>query len=53
MPAITFYVNPVDKAKLRKLAESRGITMTKLSKNIIADWCRRHLKSEDDEEEYE
>jgi hypothetical protein len=51
MAAITFYVNPVDKAKLRGLAGCRGTTMAKLSKNIIADWCRRNLNSESEEED--
>ena len=51
MPAITFYSNAADKAKLRTLAESRGITTTKLCRNIIAEWCRRNLNSEEEEEE--
>ena len=50
MPAITFYSNALDKAKLRKLAESRGITTTKLCRNIIAEWVRTHLNSEEEEE---
>jgi hypothetical protein len=53
IPAITFYVNPVDKAKVRRLAESRGTTMAKLSKNIIAEWVRANLNSESEEEDYE
>jgi hypothetical protein len=51
IPAITFYSNASDKAKLRKLAESRGITTTKLCRNIIAEWVRVNLKSEEDDEE--
>ena len=53
MPAITFYCNKDDKAKLRKLAESRGVTTTKLCRDIIAAWVRVNLKSESEEEEYE
>lgn len=51
MPAITFYCNAVDKAKLRKLAASREITTTKLCRDIIAAWVRANLKSESEEED--
>jgi hypothetical protein len=49
--AITFYVNSADKAKLRALAESRGITTTKMCRDIIRDWVQANLKGESEEEE--
>ena len=51
MPAITFYSNAVDKAKLRGLAESRNVTTAKLCRDIIAAWVRANLNSEEEEEE--
>ena len=50
IPAITFYANEVDKAKLRGLAGSRGISTAKLCTDIIAAWVRANLKSEEEEE---
>jgi hypothetical protein len=45
------YVNSADKAKLRALAESRGITTTKMCRDIIRDWVQVNLKGESEEEE--
>jgi hypothetical protein len=51
MPAVTFYVNASDKTKLRVLAETKGITTTKLCRNIIAEWVRANLNQAKEEEE--
>lgn len=46
------YVNEKDKAKIRKLAEREGITMTKLCRNVIAQWVQSQMGAEE-EAEYE
>jgi len=50
MAAITFYVNKVDNAKLRALADRHGTNPTKLCKNIIAEWVRVNLRRGEEED---